>query len=152
MNVVTSFPLELSHPMVETLDGAPSMVDEPIRSMVPIPLTSIRDAMGTALKKLLQKQVESCWSDAGALNPPEWHTFGDAEFAGGVVMDCSYRIFLDCPPQTVWQVLRTLRGNRGWVSWRRPLENERFLGSTPGGRGTEPRTQKPSGLAYRGCH
>ncbi|NLI80420.1 MAG: SDR family oxidoreductase [Deltaproteobacteria bacterium] len=135
INVVTPVPFNIARPVVEILDGAPSTEDDPIRRVLPISLTSVRDAVTTALQDLEQHEVESCWSDAGALRPPEWLMCGDAPFAGGDVMDCSYRILLDCSPRRVWQVLLTLGGDRGWYFGNALWKMRGFLDRLVGGVG-----------------
>lgn len=139
INLLTPVPFDLARVMVESIEEASSTVDEPIRKVIPIGLTPIRDAVAIAMQKAQQQDVESCWSDAGRLRPPEWLTCGDAEFAGGEVLDCSYRILLDCPPERVWQTLRILGGQNGWffgdLLWKLRGFFDRLLGGVGLSRG-----------------
>jgi hypothetical protein len=81
---------------------------------VPIQRTPIRKAIRTALDKVLTDQVDTCWYDAGRLLPPAWAACGDAQWAGGTLMTCGYRAHVDASPQMVWNVVRTVGGDRGW--------------------------------------
>jgi uncharacterized protein YbjT (DUF2867 family) len=139
INLVTPVPYALARFTLESIDEAGADGDESIRKVISFPLTTIRDAVATALQKVQQQDVESCWSDAGSLRPPEWLMCGDAEFAGGDVLDCSYRIVLDCPPQKVWENLRGLGGRHGWffgnILWRLRGFFDRLLGGVGSSRG-----------------
>ena len=58
--------------------------------------------------------METCWSDAGQLIPPEWAACGDADYTGGTVLSLSYRIRLQATPDEVWQPLTRIGGATGW--------------------------------------
>jgi uncharacterized protein YbjT (DUF2867 family) len=139
INLVTPVPYAMARLTVEGIDEAGPGCDEPVRKVIAFPLTTIRDAVATALQRVQQQDVESCWSDAGALRPPEWLMCGDAGFAGGAVLDCSYRILLDCPPQKVWETLRVVGGPHGWffgnILWRLRGFFDRLLGGVGLSRG-----------------
>jgi uncharacterized protein YndB with AHSA1/START domain len=73
-----------------------------------------------ALQRIEQQRVETCWSDAGSLVPPEWAFCGDADYAGGTVLSLGYRILLQATPEEVWQPLSRIGGRTGWYygdSW-----------------------------------
>ncbi len=139
INLVTPVPFDLARSVVENIDGGSAALDDPITEILPLPLMSVRDAIGIALQKVRQQEIESCWSDAGGLRPPEWLTCGDAGFAGGQVLDCSYRILLDCPPEKVWEVLRSVGGRQGWffgdILWKLRGGLDRLLGGVGLSRG-----------------
>ena len=139
INLVTPVPFDLARSVVENIDGGSAVLDDPIAAILPIPLMSVREAIGIALQKVNQQEIESCWSDAGGLRPPEWLTCGDAGFAGGQVLDCSYRILLDCPPERVWKVLQSVGGRQGWfygdILWKLRGGLDRLLGGVGLSRG-----------------
>jgi hypothetical protein len=60
---------------------------------------------------------------------------GDSWFAGGEVLDCSYRILLDCPPERVWPALRAVGGGHGWYFGDILWKLRGFLDRLLGGRG-----------------
>lgn len=139
INLVTPVPFGLARSVVENIAGGSAVLNDPIREIVRFPLMKVRDAIGIALQKVEQQEIESCWSDAGGLRPPEWLTCGDAGFAGGKVLDCSYRVLLDCPPEKVWNVLRTVGGRQGWfygdILWKLRGVLDRLLGGVGLSRG-----------------
>jgi hypothetical protein len=59
--------------------------DNRIHDMVPVKLVDSRETIRTALERLRQEQVDTCWFDGGGVLPPEWTTCGDADYAGGTV-------------------------------------------------------------------
>ena len=73
-----------------------------------------------ALDKTLTHQVDTCWYDAGELIPPAWAACGDADWAGGTLMTCGYRVRIKSDPETVWNVVRTVGADRGWY-YAKPL-------------------------------
>jgi uncharacterized protein YndB with AHSA1/START domain len=85
-----------------------------IRSIVPQKLLTCREAIRLALQRVAQQQVETCWSDAGAPDVPEWITCGDAPYAGGTILECGYRAVLEASPDQVWETLQGVGGRRGW--------------------------------------
>jgi hypothetical protein len=68
----------------------------------------------SALDRILQKQVETCWTDAGEINPPEWAFCGDADYAGGTVLTCSYRMRIDVPAHAIWSEVTGIGGENGY--------------------------------------
>jgi hypothetical protein len=52
--------------------------------------------------------------DAGKLLEPEWAHCGDAEWAGGTIMNCGYRVTLQATPDEAWQPVRRIGGKTGW--------------------------------------
>ena len=120
IHLVTPVPASIAQPLAEGLAIPVVCRDNRILELVPIQRTPVRTAIRTALEKLLTHQVESCWYDAGALMPPAWAACGDAPWAGGMLMTCGYRLRLHTDPETVWQVVRSVGGTRGWY-YARPL-------------------------------
>ena len=67
-----------------------------------------------ALDRLRQEQVDTCWMDAGDLLEPEWAHCGDADWAGGTIMNCGYRATLEADVEDVWRSIRRIGGKNGW--------------------------------------
>ena len=55
-----------------------------------------------------------CWMDAGDSLEPEWAHFGDAEWAGGTIMNCGYRTRIETTVDEVWQPVSQIGGKIGW--------------------------------------
>lgn len=139
INLMTPVPFHVARRMVESIEAGSVGFDDRIQRLIPFLRTRICDAVKTALHKTRCHEIDSCWSDAGGLTPPEWLTCGDAGFAGGEVLDCSYRMVLDCPPEKVWKLIASVGGGHGWffgaVLWRLRGLFDRLLGGVGLSRG-----------------
>jgi uncharacterized protein YbjT (DUF2867 family)/uncharacterized protein YndB with AHSA1/START domain len=120
IHLVTPVPASLAMPLAEGLANPVICLDNRIRDLIPQELLDCRQTIRLALQRIDQQRVETCWSDAGSLVPPEWAACGDADFAGGTVLSLSYRILLKATPEEVWQPLSRIGGKTGWYygdSW-----------------------------------
>ncbi|MGA6925292.1 MAG: DUF2867 domain-containing protein, partial [Desulfosarcina sp.] len=85
-----------------------------IHDLVPVDLMDTRQTLRTALERIRQEQVDSCWFDGGGSLPPEWTTCGDADYAGGTVLGGAHRIVLEGDRAAVWSAVRSIGGKNGW--------------------------------------
>lgn len=114
IHLVTPVPASIAQPLAEGLAIPVVCRDNRILERVPIQRTSVRQAIRTALDKVLTHQVDTCWHDAGELLPPAWAACGDADWAGGTLMTCGYRLRVKTDPKTLWNVVRSIGGQKGW--------------------------------------
>jgi uncharacterized protein YbjT (DUF2867 family) len=114
IHLVTPVPASLAQPLAEGLANPVICLDNRIRDIIPQELLDCRTTIRLALQRIDQQRVETCWSDAGELTPPEWAACGDAAYAGGTVLSLGYRIRLRATPEEVWQPLTRLGGATGW--------------------------------------
>lgn len=114
IHLVTPVPAAIAQPLTEGLSVPTICRNNQIESLIPVDKITCRQAIRTALDRILENQVETCWSDAGALQPPEWATCGDAGYAGGTILNCAYRTRIDVPAQRVWQLIATIGGRNGY--------------------------------------
>ncbi len=114
IHLVTPIPSSIAHPLAEGLRNEVVCKDDSIRHVLPIPLQSCREAMALALERLRQQTVESCWTDAGNLLPPEWTHCGDAPYAGGTLLQCGHRIVFEGSPAEIWENIVRIGGSTGW--------------------------------------
>ncbi len=151
INLVTPVPVSHALPFVESLCGNSTAEATRFRNLLPVEPTSAREAIRKALQRVEQHQVETCWSDAGELTPPEWLRCGDAEWAGGKIFECNYKVVLDCPREEVWNVLRTMGGATGWffsdALWRARGFIDRLVGGVGASRGRRSRHEIRTGDA-----
>jgi uncharacterized protein YbjT (DUF2867 family) len=120
IHLVTPVPASLARPLAEGLANPVICLDNRIRDLIPQELLDCRQTIRLALQRIEQQRVETCWSDAGSLVPPEWAACGDADFAGGTVLSLGYRILLQATLEEVWQPLSRIGGKTGWYygdSW-----------------------------------
>jgi uncharacterized protein YbjT (DUF2867 family)/uncharacterized protein YndB with AHSA1/START domain len=114
IHLVTPVPAAIAQPLAEGLATPVICRDDRIVELIPFNRTQVRAAIRMALDKTLGHQVDSCWYDAGELLPPAWASCGDADWAGGTLMTCGYRVRIKADPDAVWEVVRMVGGDRGW--------------------------------------
>jgi len=114
IHLVTPIPAALAQPLAEGLANPVVCQDNRIRDLIPQELLDCRQTIRLALQRIEQQRVETCWSDAGTLLPPEWVSCGDADYAGGTVLSLAYRVRLKATPEEVWQGVTRIGGKTGW--------------------------------------
>jgi hypothetical protein len=100
--------------LTEGLSAEVICLDNSIKSFVPQRLLSCREAMEIAMQRIEQELVETCWSDAGAIFPPEWAYCGDADYAGGTILESGFKVLLEANAQKAWEPVRRIGGKTGW--------------------------------------
>ncbi len=132
INLITPVPVGLAKPLFEGMRNEVICRENSIRTFVPVRLLSCREVISRALQKVRQQEVDTDWSDAGQIRPPEWLAYGDAHYAGGTVLECNYKLELGCSPEEIWQVLTSMGGETGWVFadnlWKLRGYMDKFLG------------------------
>jgi len=114
IHLVTPIPAAIAQPLTEGLSVPTTCEDHRIRKIMPFRLIGCREAIGMALKQTTQEAVDTCWMDAGPCQSPEWAVCGDADYAGGTVLECGYRIRLQASPEDAWRLIRRIGGKTGW--------------------------------------
>ena len=127
IQLISPVPASIALPLTEGLTTAAVCSENRIQKIIPQTLLSCREAIRLALERIKQEQVDTCWADAGQLLTPEWAHCGDAEWAGGTLMRCGYRIKIDATPDEVWAPIGKIGGRnsyyyaqalwrlRGWI-------------------------------------
>jgi uncharacterized protein YbjT (DUF2867 family) len=114
VHLATPVPASIAQPLAEGLSIPVICRDNRIRSMVPVDLIGSRQTIRTALDRIRQETVDTCWFDGGGALPPEWATCGDADYAGGTILSDAYRIVLEATADSVWETLQQIGGRNGW--------------------------------------
>ena len=114
IHLVTPVPAGIAKPLIDGLRNRVVCQENRIVDLIPQDLLTCRQAIGQALQKVNQQEVDTCWSDAGELSPPEWVTCGDASYAGGTIKECNYKVTLSSTPEALWPVITSLGGEKGW--------------------------------------
>lgn len=114
IGLITPVPAPLALALTEGLVNRVICRDERIRHIIPQDLMTCRQAIERAIEKIERHRVEACWTDAGALLPPEWTYCGDDSYAGGTVLACAYRVRLKALPAEIWEHIVTIGGRTGW--------------------------------------
>jgi uncharacterized protein YbjT (DUF2867 family) len=114
IHLVTPVPSAIAMPLAEGLRNEVLCTDNRIQSIIPQKLLSCRETIRLAIDRLNRNQVDTCWSDAGCLLPPEWLYCGDSEFSGGTVLECGYLVRLRATAREVWIPVEKIGGQTGW--------------------------------------
>jgi len=114
VHLVTPVPSSIARPLIDGLKNPVVCKETSIRELIPQELISCRQAIRFALQRVRQQCVETCWSDAGPLEAPEWTQCGDADYAGGTIYECGYRAVIEASSQEVWNRIRIIGGETGW--------------------------------------
>lgn len=145
IHLVTPVPSSIAIPLTEGLSTPVTCRENSIRSIIPQKLLSYSEVIHLALERVQQEQVDTCWADAGALIPPEWHYCGDVEYSGGTILQCGFRAVLQATPEDIWRRVTKIGGKTGWyygdiLWWLRGLF-DRFIGGIGLRRGRRHPTQ-----------
>ncbi|MDX2083839.1 MAG: SDR family oxidoreductase [Candidatus Melainabacteria bacterium] len=114
IHLVTPVPASIAQPLAEGLRNPVVCQENRIQHLIPQPLLSAREAVRLALQRMQDHQVESHWTDAGALQVPEWLHPGDPNWAGGTVYEDRRRMILAGEPEEIWQPIVRIGGQTGW--------------------------------------
>jgi uncharacterized protein YbjT (DUF2867 family) len=114
IHLISPVPTSIALPLTEGLTSDAVCTENRIQSIIPQKLLTCREAIRLALDRIQQKQVDTCWMDAGNLLEPEWAHCGDADWAGGTIMNCGYRARLQATAADVWQSVSHIGGKTGW--------------------------------------
>ena len=114
IHLISPVPASIAQPLTEGLTSDAICTENRIQSIIPQKLLSCREAIRLALERIKQEQVDTCWMDAGDLLEPEWAHCGDADWAGGTIMNCGYRARIEATVDEVWQPVSQIGGKTGW--------------------------------------
>jgi hypothetical protein len=114
IHLISPVPASIALPLTAGLTSAAVCTENRIQAIIPQKLLSCREAIRVALERLNQAQVDTCWADAGEILAPEWAHCGDAEWAGGTIMNCGYRARIRASADEVWQPISKIGGQTGW--------------------------------------
>jgi len=114
IHLISPVPKSIALPLTEGLTSDAVCTESRIQSIIPQKLLTCREAIRLALDRVKQEQVDTCWIDAGQLLEPEWAHCGDADWAGGTIMECGYRARLRASAPGVWRSVSRIGGKTGW--------------------------------------
>ncbi len=126
IHLVTPLHASIARPLAEGLANSVTCAENRINEVIPQELLTCRQAIKDILSGREEQAAQTCWMDAGPLQPPAWAQPGDAPYAGGSVLQDAFRITLDKPKSEVWPVIKGL-GTQGDMYHGRPLWQLRGL-------------------------
>ncbi len=114
IHLFTPVHASLARPLAEGLRHNVVCRENRISQIIPQDLMDCRATIRRILQVRREKRVETSWTDAGLLIPPEWEQIGDADYAGGEVREIACRIRIQAKPAAVWDLIVRLGGENGW--------------------------------------
>jgi len=114
IHLITPIPSTIAVPLTEGLSVPVICRDDAIRALIPQRLLGCRESIRTAIQDVLAHQVDSCWFDAGLDRPPEWVHCGDAEYAGGTLLECRVSTLIEATAEDIWPWIERIGGKTGW--------------------------------------
>ncbi len=114
IHLISPVPTAIALPLTEGLTSDAVCTENRIQRIIPQRLLSCREAIRLALDRVQQAKVDTCWMDAHNLLEPEWARCGDADWAGGTLMNCGYRAVLQADAKDIWESVRCIGGENGW--------------------------------------
>ncbi len=112
--LVLPMPPSISRPLLRGAINEAVVRDYRIRSIIPQELMTCREAIKRAIQKDSLQIVETRWTDAGELKPPEWVYSGDAPYAGGTLLQGGFKVVLEARPDEIWPIISKVGGSNGW--------------------------------------
>lgn len=112
--LVLPLPPSISEPLLRGATNQVVVMDDRITKIIPQDMMTCRDAIRRAIQKESLQLVETRWTDAGELKPPEWVHVGDAPYAGGTLLQGGFRVGLLASPEEIWPVISRIGGQTGW--------------------------------------
>lgn len=119
IHLITPIPSAIAVSLAEGLKNEVICRDNRIRELIPQELITCRETLRLAIQRIREDLVDTCWSDAACLRPPEWVYCGDAAYSGGAILQCAYRAIIQASPEEVWPFVARIGGTTGWYfgSW-----------------------------------
>lgn len=114
IHLVSPVPKSIALPLTQGLTSNAVCSERRIQKVLPQQLLTCREAIRLALERTQQMQVDTCWMDSHELLEPEWAHCGDAEWSGGTLMNCAYRVRLKADASDAWAPITRIGGENGW--------------------------------------
>jgi uncharacterized protein YbjT (DUF2867 family) len=111
---IVPLPPGISLPLLEGMHVEIVAEENKIQEIIPQKLMIICESINRAIQKDSLKIVDTRWTDAGEIKPPEWLYKGDAPYSGGTLLQGGYKMTIDCTPEEIWNVISRIGGYNGW--------------------------------------
>jgi uncharacterized protein YbjT (DUF2867 family) len=143
---ILPLPKYISEPLLDGMVVQVIQKDFRINTVIPHELISSRESVCRAIKADALHEVESRWSDAGELRPPEWLVAGDAPYSGGTLLKSGYRMLISDQPDSIWTAIRRIGGEQGWYYGNAIWKVRGWFDRIVGGTGLWPERRHPEDL------
>lgn len=122
IHLVTPVPAAIAQPLARGLRNEVIVTDDSLARLIPQNLMTPGQTIRRALEKHAAGLVDTRWTDAGELTPPEWVGAGDAPYSGGKIFRQGFQVTVRAPAAEVWRPVSRLGGTTGWYGsdrlWR----------------------------------
>jgi len=138
IGLVTPVPKAIARPLVDSLKSEVICVEHDIKTYIPDPpegLLNFEDAVGLALQRIREAAVTTRWSSASTPGAPSDPLPTDPEWAGGSLYTDEREVETAASPDSLWQVIEQIGGERGWYSFPLAWETRGVLDRIFGGPG-----------------
>jgi uncharacterized protein YbjT (DUF2867 family) len=144
ISMVTPVSRQMVRPLADGLTSPVVCHDHEATTLMPQRLLSAREAIASALRHDQRGEVESAWSDAGAVP-------GDPEWAGGRIFTDRREIRVEASADAVYRAACRVGGHHGYygATWLRVLWALRgSMDELAGGPGLQRGRRDPNSLRY----
>lgn len=117
VNLVTPVPRSIAAPLIESLVHEVVRHEHDIDPLVPLTTTGYDSAVGLALAKIRDADVETRWSGASLPGAPSDPLPSDPDWSGGSVYTDVREQHAEAEPERLWEVVEGIGGEHGWYSF-----------------------------------
>jgi uncharacterized protein YbjT (DUF2867 family) len=132
IHLVTPVPSFIARPLAEGLRNPVVCQNDTIQTIVPQTLITAREAVRRALQRMSDHQIETHWTDAGAMPPAETVYPDDPNWSGGTLYQDKRTLVVASTPPVLWKHIIRIGGQTGWyygnVLWQIRGLMDRLLG------------------------
>ncbi len=140
VGLVTPVPNAIARPLVESLRNEVICQEHDIADYLPDPpegLTSFDKAVDLALTNVRQGEVVTSWTSASIPGAPSDPLPSDPDWSGGSLYVDRRRREVAASPESLWQVIEGIGGERGWYSWPLAWQTRGLVDRLIGGTGLQ---------------
>jgi len=149
IGLVTPVPPRIGRALIESLSTDSVVTEHDIDAVIPPPpggTTGYREAVGLALHRIENGDVETTWANASPTGAPADPLPSDPSWAGDAIYTDDRSIDCDAPIEHVWQVVEGIGGERGWYSFPLAWTIRGWLDVLTGGVGLARGRRNPNTL------
>jgi uncharacterized protein YbjT (DUF2867 family) len=149
IGLVTPIPRSLGRALIESLHNDAVAAEHDIDDVIPPPeegLTTYRDAVRLALRRIDNGEVETTWASASPVGAPSDPLPSDPDWAGEVVYTDERTKDCEADADTLWSVVESIGGENGWYSFPLAWSVRGWLDRVVGGVGLTRGRRNPKQL------
>ncbi|TQC43467.1 SDR family oxidoreductase [Rhodococcus sp. WS4] len=149
IGLVTPIPRSLGRALIESLHNDAAAAEHDIDDVIPPPkegLTTYRDAVRLALRRIDNGEVETTWASASPVGAPSDPLPSDPDWAGEIVYTDERTKDCEADADTLWSVVESIGGENGWYSFPLAWSVRGWLDRVVGGVGLTRGRRNPKQL------